>query len=50
VIVTRPQPGLDRDKSVLVAVHRERNGNMGVGAIVRTRGTTAVGDPISVID
>ena len=50
VIVTRPQPGIDRDKSVLVAVHRERSGNLGVGAIVRRPGQVAVGDSLSVVE
>src|SRR5262249_46729750 len=42
VIVTRPQPGLDRDKGVLVRVHQERDGRLGVGAVVVTPGTFAV--------
>lgn len=46
VIVTRPQPGLDRDKQVLVDVNRHHDGNLGVGAVVRSPGTVAVGDPV----
>lgn len=46
VIVTRPQPGLERDKSVLVDVHRERAGNLGVGALVRAGGRISVGDAV----
>ena len=46
VIVTRPQPALERDKDVLVQVHRHRNGNLGVGAVVLTPGTIRVGDPV----
>ena len=46
VIVTRPQPDLDRDKSVLQRVHAERSGNLGVGALVRAGGTIRVGDPV----
>lgn len=46
VIVTRPQPGLARDKDVLVHVHRTRGGNLGVGATVRAPGTIAIGDPV----
>lgn len=49
VMVTRPQPGLGRDKGVLVEVHRERAGNLGVAASVRASGTIAVGDPVLLI-
>ncbi len=49
VIVTRPQPGLDRDKSVLQQVHLDRGGNLGVGALVRRAGTIAVGDDVAVL-
>ena len=46
VIVTRPQPELERDKTVLQRVHTERAGHLGVGALVRGPGTIAVGDPV----
>lgn len=46
VIVTRPQPGIDRDKTVLQRVHRSRDGNLGVGALVREPGRVAAGDPV----
>lgn len=46
VIVTRPQPGLERDKSVLQQVHARRGGHLGVGALVRSPGTVAVGDQL----
>lgn len=49
VIVTRPQPGLERDKSVLVDVHRTRSGNLGVGAVVRENGRIAVGDRVETL-
>lgn len=49
VVVTRPQPGLERDKNVLVQVHRGRNGNMGVGALVRPAGTLTVGEAVSIV-
>lgn len=49
VIVTRPQPGLERDKSVLVDVHRTRQGNLGVGAVVRAAGRIAVGDVVETL-
>lgn len=48
VIVTRPQPGLERDKSVLVRVHAERSGRLGVGALVTGPGAIAVGDAVEV--
>jgi uncharacterized protein len=47
VMVTRSQPGVDRDKEVLRRIHAERGGNLGVGAVVRAPGTVAVGDRIS---
>ncbi|HEX5365676.1 MAG TPA: MOSC N-terminal beta barrel domain-containing protein [Acidimicrobiales bacterium] len=46
VVVTRAQPGLERDKGVLVRVHRDRGGKLGVGALVRATGTIAVGDAV----
>ncbi len=49
VIVTRPQPGIERDRSVLAAVHRERDGNLGVGAVVRAPGRVAVGDTVDPV-
>lgn len=49
VIVTRPQPGLARDKDVLVQVHRQRGGNLGVGARVRAPGAVAVGDRVLLV-
>ena len=49
VIVTRPQPGLDRDRSVLTRVHAERAGNLGVGALVVAPGRVSVGDPLEVV-
>ena len=46
VIVTRPQPGIERDKSVLQRVHTDRDGFFGAGALVRGPGTIRVGDPV----
>ena len=46
VIVTRPQPGIERDKSVLQRVHADRAGFLGVGALVRGPGTIRVGDRV----
>lgn len=50
VMITRPQPDLERDKSVLTQVHQSRNGNLGVGALVHSPGTVDVGDPILLSD
>lgn len=50
VMVTRPQPDLERDKSVLVRVHHQRDGNLGVGALVHSPGTVEVGDPLLLSD
>jgi uncharacterized protein YcbX len=49
VMVTRPQPGLERDKSVLQQVHRDRAGNLGVGALVRGEGTISIGDRVELL-
>lgn len=46
VVVTRPQPGLDRDKTVLQRVARERSADLGVGALVRRPGTIRIGDRV----
>ena len=48
VIVTRPQPGIDRDKTVLIDIHRTRAGHLGVGALVRAAGTITVGDEVHI--
>jgi uncharacterized protein YcbX len=49
VIVTRPQPGLDRDRAVLTRVHAERAGNLGVGGLVVQGGRIRVGDALEVL-
>jgi uncharacterized protein YcbX len=46
VIVTRPQPGIERDVEVLRAVRRERDGFLGVGALVVTPGELHVDDEL----
>jgi hypothetical protein len=47
VITTRPQPGgIDRDLDVLRTVNRDREGNLGVSALVNAPGRIAIGDPI----
>ena len=47
VMVTRAQPdGIERDLDVLRTIHRERAGNLGIGALVVTPGTIAAGDAL----
>lgn len=46
VMVTREQPGLARDPSVLRAVHSTRDGRLAVGATVAEPGIIRVGDEL----
>jgi uncharacterized protein YcbX len=46
VMVTRPQPGLDRDLDVLKTINREHGGVLSVGATVNRAGAIEVGDEI----
>jgi uncharacterized protein len=49
VMTTRPQPGgIERDLDVLRTINRDRAGFLGVGALVITAGTIAVGDELNV--
>ena len=50
VMVTRPQPGLDRDLSVLRTISAEMESSLGIGAIIETAGTIAVGDELTAED
>lgn len=47
VMVTRPQPGLDRDLGVFKWVNHARGGFLGVGSLVVTPGRIAVGDTVT---
>ena len=48
VMVTRPQAGgIGRDTSVFKTVHRERGGDLAVGALVARPGTVSVGDELA---
>jgi uncharacterized protein YcbX len=47
VMVSRPQPGLDRDLDVLRTINRERASLLSVGAIVARPGMIRVGDRLS---
>jgi uncharacterized protein YcbX len=44
IMVTRPQPGLVRDLSVLQTIHRERASCLSIGALVARPGTFTIGD------
>lgn len=46
VMVTRAQPGIDRDLGVLRTINAERDGCLAIGALVRRDGTIAVGDAV----
>lgn len=46
VMVTRAQPGLAVDRDVLRTIHRERDGCLGVGALIAEPGTVALGDSL----
>lgn len=46
VMVTRPQPGLERDLAVLRTINRDRNSVLAIGANVVRPGMVAVGDPV----
>ena len=51
VMVTRPQAGgLPRDTAVLKTIHRERDGELAVGALVERAGTLVAGGPLAVLD
>ena len=48
VMTTRPQPdGIGRDLDVLRTINRERDGFLGVGALVTRGGSFAVGDQLN---
>ncbi len=47
VMVTRPQPGgIDRDLDVLRTIHRQRGGDLAVGAVVVRPGKVSVADEL----
>lgn len=51
VMVIRPQPGgIERDTSVLKTINRERDGNLGIGAVVTRPGHLSIGDELSLAD
>ncbi len=48
VMVTRPQPGLERDLDVLRTINRERDTCLAIGALVARPGQVSVGDAVIV--
>ncbi len=48
VMVTRPQPGLERDLDVLRTINRERDSNLSVGGNVLESGTIRLGDTVAI--
>lgn len=47
VMVTRPQPGLDRDLELLKQINRERESCLSIGAVITTPGSVAVGSSVT---
>lgn len=50
VMVSRAQPGIERDLGVLRTIIAERDNKLGVGATVSTSGTIAVGERVTMAD
>lgn len=50
VMTTRPQPGLDRDLSVLQTINKERGGTLAIGCVVTTPGVIAIDDEVVALD
>lgn len=49
-MVTRPQPGLERDLGIYKTLARHHGGNLGVWTTVRVPGTIRATDNVDVID
>ncbi len=49
VMITRPQPGLDRDLDLLKHINAEHERCLSVGALITTPGSIAVGDSFSTL-
>jgi len=49
VMVTRPQPGIERDLDVLRTIHRERDHTCAIGATVDRAGGIVVGDDVRIL-
>ena len=50
VLITRAQPGLEKDVALYRSLRREREGDLGVYVDARTTGTVAAGDPVELVD
>ncbi len=50
VMVTRAQPGIDRDLEVLRTINRASGGNLGLSLLVDTPGWASVGDAVHLLD
>ncbi len=46
-MVTRPQPGLERDLDVLKRINADRGGLAAIGALVTRPGRVGVGDVVN---
>jgi len=46
IMVSRPQPGIERDLGVLKTIIRERDNQLGIGGVVAQSGVIAVGDEL----
>jgi len=46
VMVTRPQPGVERDLEVLRTIHRDRQSRLAIGAVVAQPGRIELGDEL----
>ena len=49
VMVTRAQPGVDRDLEVLRTINRTTAGNLGLSLLVNRSGSVRVGDPVELL-
>lgn len=49
VMVTRAQPGIEVDRDVLRTIHRERGGELAVGAVVVAPGRIAAGQQLELL-
>ena len=49
VMITRPQPGLERDLDLLKQINRERESCVSIGAVITTPGAIEVGHPVAAM-
>lgn len=49
VMVTRPQPGLDRDIELLKTINRDRATVLSIGSLIATPGKVAIGDDVTLL-